>query len=61
MFTVGVSNKAGLEEIVYSDPVIIDTTSPEAIGTMSCPSFVQVGKTCVNGHSKRPLKTATQK
>ena len=42
MFTVGVSNKAGLEEIVYSDPVIIDTTSPEAIGTMSCPSFVQV-------------------
>ena len=50
MFTVGVSNKAGLEEIVYSDPVIIDTTSPEAIGTMSCPSFVQVGiysKTCV--------------
>ena len=31
MFTVGVSNKAGLEEIVYSDPVIIDTTSPEYI------------------------------
>ena len=41
MFTVGASNKVGLEEMVYSAPVIIDTTNPVE-GTITCPSYVQV-------------------
>ena len=43
MFSIGASNKAGLEQIVYSAPVIIDTTNPLDTGSISCPSYVQVG------------------
>jgi hypothetical protein len=41
VITVGVRNKARLENSITSPPIIQDNTAPLA-GTVECPDFVQV-------------------